>query len=104
LALCFSVFRKVNTSDTEDPNRLRLTKVASDIVFKQVESLTFELGASRDAAVIDFEELKAKPAGIPNLITDVVRLRCPEAEAIRHPERRFELDVFGRNRRPDEQD
>jgi hypothetical protein len=96
------VFRRVNASDPEDPNRRRLTEVASAVVFKQVESLTFELGASRDAPVIDFEELKTKPAGIPNLINEVVRLRYPEAEAIRHPERRFKLDVFGHDEKQQE--
>src|SRR5882757_2822263 len=52
------VFRRVNISTLDDENRARLTKVASDVVFKQVESLTFELGVAKDAPVIDFEELQ----------------------------------------------
>jgi hypothetical protein len=71
--------------------------VASDIVFKQVEALTFELGVSKEAPVIDFEELQKNPAGIANLINDAERLRYSGEEAARHPERRFKLDVFGRS-------
>lgn len=53
------------------------------IVFKQVEALTFELGVSRDAPVIDFEELPKSPVGITNLINDVERLRYSGEEATR---------------------
>jgi hypothetical protein len=92
------VFRRVNANS---PNE-RLTRVASDVVFKQVEALTFEMGVSKDAPVIDFEELKTNPAGISNVINEVVRLRYPEAQAARHPERRFKLDVFGRDEKQQE--
>ena len=96
------VFRRVNASSPNDPNRERLTKVASDVVFKQVEALTFEMGVSKDAPVIDFEELKTNPAGISNVINEVMRLRYPEAQAVGHPERRFKLDVFGRDEKQQE--
>lgn len=96
------VFRRVNASNPDDPNRQRLTRVASNVVFKQVEALSFEVGIARDAPVIDFEELKAKPAGIPDLINEVFRLRYPEAEAVGHPERRFKLDIFGRDEKQQE--
>jgi len=96
------VFRSVNSSNPDDPNRQRLTRVASDVVYKQVEALTFELGVSKDAPVIDFEDLKTKPAGISNLLDDVIRLRYPQADAVRHPERRFKVDVFGRDEKQQE--
>ena len=47
------------------------------MVFKQVEALTFELGVSKDAPVIDFEELKTNPAGISDLINDVSAFATP---------------------------
>lgn len=90
------VYRRVGPNPS-DPNHERLTRVASDVVLKQVESLTFEVGVSKDAPVIDFEELRANPAGISNLINETERLHYPETEAVRHPERRFKLDVFGRD-------
>jgi hypothetical protein len=90
------VYRRVGPNP-DDPNHERLTRVASDVVVKQVESLIFEVGVSKDAPVIDFEVLKSNPAGISNLINEVEHLRYPEAEAARHPERRFKLDVFGRD-------
>ena len=96
------VFRRVNASNPDDPNRQRLTRVASDVVHKQVEALTFELGVAKDTPVIDFEELKTNPAGISNLVNEVIRLRYPEAEAVGHPERRFKLDVFGRDEKQQE--
>ena len=94
------VFRRNNARPTDPSyavNRTRLTRVASDIVFKQVEALTFELGVSKEAPVIDFEELQKNPAGIANLINDVEGLRYAGEERARHPERRFKLDVFGRS-------
>ena len=91
------VFRRVNANNPDDPNRQRLTRVSSDVVHKQVEALTFELGVSKDAPVIDFEDLKTKPAGISNLVNDVIRLRYPQTDAVRHPERRFKVDVFSRD-------
>jgi len=96
------VFRRVNANNPDDPNRQRLTRVASDVVHKQVEALTFELGVAKDTAVIDFEELKTNPAGISNLVNEVLRLRYPETEAVGHPERRFKLDVFGRDEKQQE--
>jgi hypothetical protein len=55
------VFRRNNANPT-NPNyavsRTRLTRVASDIVFKQVEALTFELGVSKEAPVIDFRSCR----------------------------------------------
>jgi len=96
------VFRKVNASNPDDLNRQRLTRVSSDVVHKQVEALTFELGVAKDAPVIDFEELKANPAGISNVINEVIRLRYPEVDAVGHPERRFKLDVFGRDEKQQE--
>ena len=91
------VYRRINASNPNDPNRERLTQVASDVVGKQVEALTFEVGVSKEAPVIDFEELHKNPAGISNLINEVIGLRYPETQAPAHPERRFKLDVFGRN-------
>jgi hypothetical protein len=96
------VFRRVNASNPDDPNRQRLTRVSSDVVHKQVEALIFELGVAKDAPVIDFDELKTNPAGISNLINEVLRLRYSEAEAVGHPERRFKLDVFGRDEKQQE--
>jgi hypothetical protein len=96
------VFRRVNAGNPDDPNRQRLTRVSSDVVHKQVEALTFELGVSKEAPVIDFEELKTKPAGISNLINEVLHLRYPPAEAVQHPERRFKLDIFGRDEKQQE--
>lgn len=93
------VFRRISNSTADDPNRARLTRVATDVVFKQVEALTFELGTWKDPPVIDFEELKANPAGIPNLINEVMRLRYDEPNAVHHPERRFKVDIFGRDDR-----
>ena len=90
------VLRRVDPSNPNDPNLQRLTKVAADVVFKQVEGLTFDIGVSKDAQV-DFAELKADPSGIPNVIDEVLRLRYPEREAALHPARRFRLDVFGRD-------
>lgn len=96
------VFRRVGAVPG-DANHTRLTKVASDVVFKQVEALTFEVGSSKDAPVIDFEELKEKPAGIPDLISEVMRLRYSDPEAAaRHPERHFKLDIFGRDEKAQE--
>ena len=93
------VFRRVTVGDA---NHDRLRKVASDVVLKQVESLTFEVGVDRDTPV-DFEDLKAKPAGIPDLINEVVRLRyATDQDSARHPERRFKLDVFGHNEKQEE--
>jgi hypothetical protein len=90
------VYRRLKSNGLDDPNRARLTRVASDVVFKQVEALTFEVGISKDA-VIDFEELKTNPAGISNLINEVMRLRYDALDAARHPERRFKVDIFGRD-------
>jgi len=95
------VFRKVDSSNPDDPNRGRLRKVASDVVFKQVESLTFELGASKDT-VVDFEALSKSPVGISNLVNDVLRLRYSEPEAANHLARRFKLDVFARDEKQEE--
>jgi hypothetical protein len=92
------VFRRVGGSSANDVNRERLTRVASDVVVKQVEALTFEVGVSKEAPVIDFEELKANPAGISNLINEVAQLRYyDEAATLQHPQRRFKIDVFGRD-------
>jgi len=90
------VYRRVKGTPN-DPNHERLTKVASDVVAKQAEALTFEVGVSADAPVIDFEELKMKPAGIPDVINTVARLRYPEKDLALHPERRIKLSVFGRD-------
>ncbi len=93
------VFRRVNSSkaDVTDANRERLRHVASDVVFKQVESLTFELGVAKDAPVIDFQELNANPAGISNLLNETLQLRYPDTDSVHHPGRRFKIDVFGRD-------
>lgn len=96
------VFRRISPNNPDDPNRARLTRVASDVVFKQVEALTFELGMAKEAPVIDFEELKANPAGISNLINEVMRLKYDEPDAVHHPERRFKVDIFGRNEQQQE--
>lgn len=90
------VFRRVKSTDPDDPNRARLRRVASDVVFKQMESLTFELGTSTDA-VIDFEQLKPDSSGIIDLVNEVMRLRYQEPESVSHPERRFKLDIFARD-------
>ncbi len=95
------VYRRVGTKQ-DDPNHQRLTRVASDVVAKQVEALTFEVGVSKDAPVIDFEELKAKPAGLSDVINEVDHLRYRGDDALRHPERRFKLDVFGRDEQRNE--
>jgi hypothetical protein len=91
------VFRRLSDLPPEDPNRVRLTQVASDVVFKQVEALTFELGVAKDAPVIDFEELAKNPSGISNLINDVLQLRYKGEKATTHPARRFTLSVLGRD-------
>ncbi len=96
------VYRRVNNTDPDDPDHRRLTLVASNVVFKQVEALTFEVGVVKDAPVIDFEELKANPAGLSNVINDVARLKYPEPTAATHPERRFKLDVFTRDEKQQE--
>jgi hypothetical protein len=88
------VFRRVDNQNPSDPNRQRLTRVASDVVSKQVESLTFELGAEKDA-VIDFDELKGKPEGISNLVDQVLTLNYKGEDAKNHPARRFKIDVLG---------
>jgi len=90
------VFRRVNSNNPDNPNLERLKKVAADVVFKQVESLTFDIGVSKDT-LVDFDEFKTNPAGIPNAITEVMRLRYPEPQASEHLERRFKLDVFARD-------
>jgi hypothetical protein len=87
------VYRRVGPNP-EDPNHERLTRVAAAVVVKQVEALIFEVGVAKDAPVIDFEELKSNPTGISNVINDVEHLR---ADPALHPERRFKLDVFGRD-------
>jgi len=91
------VFRKVSASPAGDVNRDRLTRVASNVVFKQVEALTFELGVSEPAPVIDFEELAKNPAGISDLLNAPIQLKYSAEDALRHPPRRFKLDVFGRD-------
>jgi hypothetical protein len=93
------VYRRVGPNDA---NHERLNRVASDVVAKQVEALTFEVGVSKDAPVIDFDELKANPAGLSNVINEVDHLRYGGQDALRHPERRFKLDVFGRDEQRNE--
>jgi hypothetical protein len=88
------VFRRVNNQDVNDPNRQRLTRVASDVVGRQVESLIFEVGAEKNA-VIDFDELKKKPEGLSDVIDEVLTLSYPEPDAKNHPKRRFKIDVLG---------
>jgi hypothetical protein len=95
------VFRRINASNPDDPNRARLRKVASDVVFKQVEALTFDVGASKDA-VVDFEELDKSPTGLSNLVNDALHLRYPDPETALHPPRRFKLDVFGRDQQKED--
>ena len=90
------VFRRVNSNNPDNPNLERLKKVAADVVFKQVESLTFDIGVSENA-LVDFDDFKTNPAGIPNAITKVMRLRYPEPQAAEHLERQFKLDVFARD-------
>lgn len=91
------VFRRINNQDPNDPNRQRLTRVASDVVFKQVESLTFEVGVAKDA-LIDFEELAKNPAGISNVLDADLALNYLQPEvAAQHPKRRFKISVFGRD-------
>jgi hypothetical protein len=92
----------VNAGGGAEVYRGRLTRVASTVVFKQVEALTFEYGVARDAPVIDFEELKKNPAGISNLLNETARLRYPGPDGDRHPGRRFKLDVFGRDEKTQE--
>lgn len=88
------VFRRVDNQNPNDPNRQRLTRVASDVVLKQVESLTFELGAEKDA-VVDFDELKKKPEGLADLVDQELTLPYPEADRKNHPGRKFKIDVLG---------
>lgn len=90
------VYRRVGTNPS-DPNHERLTRVAADVVAKQVEALTFEVGITKDAPVIDFEELKANPAGISNVINTIEHLRYSTLDSAGHQDRRFKLDVFGRD-------
>lgn len=91
------VFRRVNATNPtpSDPNRVRLRHVAADVVAKQVEALTFELGVARDAPVIDFAELSANPAGLSDLVNDVLQLRYPQESGVVHQPRRFKVDIFG---------
>jgi hypothetical protein len=91
------VFRRVNANPANEQYRERLNRVAQDVVFKQVESLTFEVGVSKDAPVIDFDELKAKPEGLTDVINDIEHLRYGGSASTDHPERRFKLDVFARD-------
>jgi hypothetical protein len=95
------VFRRVDNQNPSDPNRQRLTRVASDVVLKQVESLTFELGAEKDA-VIDFDELKGKPEGIANVVDEVLALNYEGDDAKKHPGRRFKIDVLGHDPKAEE--
>ena len=95
------VYRRIG-SNPSDVNHERLTRVASDVVAKQVESLVFEVGVAKDAPVIDFEELKAKPEGLIGVIDTVEHLRYGADDALRHPERHFKLDVFARDEKRSE--
>lgn len=95
------VYRRIG-GNPNDPDHDRLTRVASDVVARQVESLTFEVGVAKDAPVIDFEELKSSPVGISNLINEVDSLHYSKEDALRHPERRFKVDVFGRDEKRNE--
>jgi hypothetical protein len=96
------VFRRVKGTSPDDPDRIRLRQVASDVVFKQMEALTFELGVSKDAPVIDFEALQANPSGIPGLIDQDLELRYRGDAALAHPARRFTLSILGRDERQQE--
>jgi hypothetical protein len=71
----------------------RLTKVAKDVVFKQVEALTTDIGLGR-METVDFERLARNPGGYV-IIDDNFRLRPSSLETeTDHLPRKFQVEVL----------
>ena len=90
------VLRRVDLSKPDNPDLRRLTKVASDVVFKQVEALGSDIGVIREGTV-DFAMLQADPSGLADVIDEDLALHFSGQQASEHPARRFHLDVLARD-------
>src|SRR6185436_17139199 len=82
--------RRISPAKPNDPNLARLKKVAADVVFKQVEALTFDIGEVRNQPVF-FED--ANTQGL--IFDEILTLRFPGADAAKHPPRRFQVEMLG---------
>jgi hypothetical protein len=90
------VLRNIHTDTKTGRDQLdRLQKVASEVIFKQVEALKTDVGVGADA-VVDFDALRKDPN--LNFIDHVLTMHFSgKREAAEHPTRRFQVQVLSLN-------
>jgi hypothetical protein len=88
------VLRRIRANTEEGREQVyRLTKVATDVISKQVEALKTDVGAGADGR---FDAAKKDPNAY--VIDQVLSMRLPDKrQAAEHPQRRFRVQVMSRN-------
>ena len=89
------ILRGVDVATAQGKLRFaRLKRIARDVIFKQMESLETDVGASRHLEPVDLLKLKDTPEGIVALDTNLSLPALTAEDAKQHEVRRFRVEVL----------